>query len=256
MGNIQTKRFWKNLARISVILIILCGCVSTSPSWNVTKSEHYTFYYRPGSLAEEHIAFIVEIQEMSYTRIITTLHVTFDQKIDYYLYPSRWDKLFTMGDRSGGCANPLFTEVHAVYMEGGKTIGCHEDTHIICYWTLGNPPPFLQEGLAVSMMESWYGRPVHEWAREFLPKKRLIPLKSLLISHNFSKYNTKVTYPQSGSFTKYIIDMYGIEKFKTVYSQAIDETVESVFWNVYGKSIDELEQEWIVYLENLKTISE
>ena len=257
MGNIQTKRFWRNLTGISVILIILlCGCLDTSPSWNVTKSEHYTFHYRPGSLAEEQIAFIVEIQEMSYTRITSTLHVTFDQRIDYYLYPSQWDKLFTMGERSRGNANLLFTEIHAVYREGVKTIGCHEDTHIISYWTLGNPPPFLQEGLAVSMMESWYGRPVHEWAQEFLQKKRLIPLKSLLISHNFWKYNTKVTYPQSGSFTKYIIDIYGIEKFKTVYSQAVDETIENVFRNVYGKSIDELEQEWILYLESIGTISE
>ncbi|KYK31747.1 MAG: hypothetical protein AYK19_16400 [Theionarchaea archaeon DG-70-1] len=235
---------------LPLILIVMCGCLGTS-SWNTVKTEHYVFHYRPGSLAEKEIDYIAELQELSYTKIVGIMDVEFDEPIHYYLYSSRWDILYSTGDRGAGLANPLTHEVHALYMEGWKAVGPHEDTHVIAYWSLGNPPPFLQEGLAVFMMGTWWGRPLHEWGREFLEEEKLIPVKPLLISVSFQKYDTRITYPQSGSFTKYVIDVYGIEKFKEVYSQAHDENIKVLFEDVYGKSIDELEEEWITYLKSM-----
>ncbi len=232
-----------------VILILVCGCLG-APSWTTLQTEHYTFHYRSGSVAEEDIHFIAEYQELSYAKIVETLQVSFDGHIHYYFYTSEWDKLFSTGDKGGGLSNTLKNEIHAIYNENRKVIGCHEDTHIIAYRTLGNPPFFLQEGLAVFMMESWFQRPVHEWGREFLDKGKLIPVKSLLISINFEKYDSKITYPQSGSFVKYLVDVYGIEKFKTLFSQAVNENIEFLFKEIYRKSVDDLEREWLNYLKN------
>lgn len=238
---------------LTLLCVVVCGCLGTS-AWNTTETEHYVFHYRPGSRAEKDIQFIAELQELSYTKVTEILEVDFDSKIHYYFYSSRWDKMYSTGDRGGGFANPLVCEIHAVYAEDRKVVGCHEDTHVIAYWTLGNPPPFLQEGLAVFMMELWWGRPLHEWSREFLEEDALIPIKSLLISTNFWKYDDKITYPESGSFTKFLIEKYGIDKFELVYCQANDENIQVVFENIYGKSIDELEEEWISYLRNLEYI--
>jgi hypothetical protein len=46
------------------------------------------------------------------------------------------------------------------------------------------------------------------------------------------------------------VDVYGIEKFKTLFSQAIDENIEFLFKEIYNKSVDDLEREWLDYLKN------
>src|SRR4029450_3835589 len=64
--------------------------------------------------------------------------------------------------------------------------------------------------------------------------------------------NEAVTYPQSGSFVRFLIDAEGIDAMRRLFgsmpSEAPLATVRSAFQNVYGYGLDEAESRWLAFL--------
>lgn len=59
----------------------------------------------------------------------------------------------------------------------------------------------------------------------------------------------KMFYILSYSFSKYLVDEYGIEKFMEVYES---EDLYTKYEEVYGKNLEELKSHWINYVRNYK----
>ncbi|MDX2129436.1 MAG: hypothetical protein SFU91_10415 [Chloroherpetonaceae bacterium] len=108
----------------------------------------------------------------------------------------------------------------------------------------------LIEGIAVA-----FETPSEEWTNEELSaallKFSLAPasMESLLSAQGFWGGLSSTSYTLMGSFVKFLIEKYGIEKFKSVYAWAN-------FDEVYGKTHQALLTEWIQYLSSIQFPSE
>ncbi|ERJ13144.1 gluzincin family metallopeptidase [Haloplasma contractile] len=133
----------------------------------------------------------------------------------------------------------------------------HEITHLIAPNNKTNNYAYsLKEGLATYMTEMMgypgahrLGAPVHSLAKQFLNEEHQalidviglqLPSMDYYFDHMYAFYNL------SNSFTKFLIEEYGLEKFMLVYMS--DYLVED-YSDTYGKSYEELKQEWIEMLE-------
>lgn len=211
-------------------------------------TNHFIVYFELNSLAEKEIDFIVQSLEKSYDFIIKTLKLKNDfPKIEYYLYSSNKSKLEAMGDAGNANAVVKNFAVHGVYNQKIKIVGRHEIVHLLVNnW--GRPPELLRQGLAEAMEEKWHGVNHLEWVKKFQREKKLISLSELIDDKEFWQYSDLVTYPESGSFVKFLIEKYGLENFKKLYQELgpnfSDEQNEKIFQQIFNKSLTDLETEW------------
>ena len=194
------------------------------------------------------------------------------EKISNYLNAPEWYKddnglgskpkiNFTATERASRVVSRgLFPEVklNKVLFKKGYTPLTHEITHII---TGGNLIS-LKEGLANYMQEKYgrnitlmnFGAPIHPLAKEFIKMSNqdLIDKLSQNVSYSYfdNWFERRNFYILSHSFVKYLINEYGIKKFMRVYNSNYPNEMSE---KVYNKDLDDLENEWLKYLEEIET---
>lgn len=224
-----------------------------------TKSPHYSFYFQKGSLDEKDIKNIIDTKENHYKKILNWLNSDNNRKIDYYLYPSLKEKIALMGDDSPGNAiwrelednNPKKFEIHVVYNENCKFIGEHEDVHLLSLpWGLSIY--LFCEGLAQYMEDSFMGEDLHIVAKKLLQEKKLYPIEFLCDNNNWENVEPTIIYPQVGSFSKFIIEKYGKDKFKELYQNTSRhfDTIKNLseIERIYHKTINQFKNEWLDFI--------
>jgi len=91
-------------------------------------------------------------------------------------------------------------------------------THVLTYQTLGDASEaLLGEGIAVCLDHS--GNDPHATAAELLQDDRLVPLSEMLGDAWFDQ-DAEVAYPESGSLACYLVEEYGVESFKEIYTES------------------------------------
>ena len=228
-------------------------------NWQIKKSLPYVFYCFKNSLAEKDIDKIIQLKKRHYQKILLFLNLKNSQTIHYYLYPTLKDKLKLMGDDSPG--NSIWEkfestngipktnkfEIHAVYNNDCKFIGEHEDTHLLSLpWGLSIY--LFCEGLAQFMEGNLFGRDIDEISKELLRQNKLYSLLKLVDNNNWDKVKPPVIYPQAGSFVRFLIESYGLKKFKSVYQKlsrlnSYENNLE-IIRKGYSNGINELEKKW------------
>jgi hypothetical protein len=212
--------------------------------WLTYTSEHVVFHTLPDTYAAQNIEEIAADHEWAFGGIVGALEVNYRDPIYVYLYPSA-ESLYRATARSAGFAIGEGREVHALWVSAGdhQSPG-HEMTHVITHWTLGEPSEaLLGEGIAVCLDHS--GRDYRATAADLLALGRLVPLSGAL-GANWFEQDPAVMYPQSGSFVCFLLEEYGVERFKALYPRA---DVEAALVELYGKDLMLLEREWLQRLE-------
>jgi hypothetical protein len=142
---------------------------------------------------------------------------------------------------------------------GARETGVHEMTHLLAKRKL-NPlvPPFLAEGMSEAMDFAHRSKDVVD---PHLASKGLLLLAEFRLLNGLLKLTrTGLTWPdqkkhlywQGGSFVAFLIDEYGLEKFKEFYkTDYITLTLhpDEVAGEIYGKNILQLEKDWKNFLE-------
>lgn len=227
------------------------------------ETPHYFFYFQKGSLTEKDIKSIIDTKEVHYEKILNWLGLSNNRKIDYYLYPSLKEKVILMGDDSPGNAiweeleiedeksDSKKFEIHVVYNEKCKFIGEHEDAHLLSLpWGLSIY--LFCEGLAQSMEDNFMGKDLHVVAKKLLQENKLYPIKWLCENNNWKNVEPIIIYPQVGSFSKFIIEEYGKDKFKELYQSTSRhfDTLKNLseIEKICHKTIDQLENEWLDFI--------
>jgi hypothetical protein len=71
--------------------------------------------------------------------------------------------------------------------------------------------------------------------------------------NHFFKYGENITYPVSGSFVKYLLEIYGYDVFykfiKECDWRCSSNEIKEIFYKKYGVSIDAAWSKWLSYLE-------
>lgn len=249
----------RRLAIVAAMVASGCGkhpVSPTSPSGlplsERVETTSYVFRYAAGDTVD------AAWQETFRAWAVAALDVRVPQRVTYNKYVGRSH----MGDLTGryntnGYAEPASFTIHTIW-----PIDNHEVIHV--YSALfGSPVALLNEGLAVAhqtdpargdLTPKWSGTPVHDWARQFRRRGTLIPIGSLLATDDFRRFDDTTTYPEAGSFVRYLLDTYGLASMKRLFAggNAADsaDAVRAQVHAVYGRDVADLEREWWAMLDS------
>lgn len=241
-----------------LIAIIFSTCKSPYDPWlwdypeltELIETENFIFHFSSGANVE------TQRQEAFHDWAISQLGITLPKKIDFYKYNDRVHMKAITGKETNGWADPTNFAIHTIWSWDN-----HECVH--CYTSLiGRPSDFLNEGIAVSMSTDpfngdyeakWQNSTVHFWAKKYKNEGTLLPLDTILETNNFRSYDSGITYPESGSFVRFLIDKYGIDRLKSFFQQgnrmdSID-TMKQAFLSIFRFTIEQAENEWLQFLD-------
>ncbi|MBU7027442.1 MAG: hypothetical protein HXS48_10950 [Theionarchaea archaeon] len=225
------------------LLVILVIPLVQSEEWQPYESKHFIFYYQESHLTIEEITTIAYNQEELFSRITDLLSIEFNEKITYYLYGNRKDFEGIPGAYAIGTEIRFLCEFCVDFCKGGL-YDAHEMTHALAN-QIGIQHGLLAEGLAV-YVEDYYirGENLHSIIKILHTENRVTPLEDLV--EDFW-CDILFNYDIAGSFATFLIEEYGIEKFKELYSKPLGFFP---FLEVYDKSLEDLENEWIAVVQH------
>ncbi len=227
------------------------GPSSTAPLAETLEASAYVFHFSTGDAVDS------IWQQAYYEWAVVALDVRVPQRVSYNKYRNRTQ----MGDLTGryntnGYAEPAAFTVHTIWPTDN-----HEVIHV--YSALfGSAVALFNEGLAVAHQTDplqgdftprWNGTDVHDWAKNFRRQGTLVPLDRLLASSDFRLVDPNVTYPEAGSFVRFVLDAYGLDRVKQFFRAGnlsdTDDSVRRQFLAVYGRSIADVERDWWAMLD-------
>lgn len=252
------------VARRTVILICIIAACSVIPAaasptanslknkkgftWISKSSANFNYYFEPGTPAERDFDKISGWMEKSRARVEKLLGGSFGEKTESFLVDSRARMKQLVGEEGNGFAfgshNSSTSKIEfvtaMVYSDAIKGIGAHETCHTLAYLLWGKPRGvWLNEGLAVYSDDQWNGHPLHPLAKVLLDNGRLLPIADLLNDNWTKKYPDMITYPELGSFVKFLYEKYGLDAVKNLWQHGA-KNADAAF----GKNMDALEKEW------------
>ncbi|UCB52339.1 MAG: hypothetical protein JSV10_10220 [Candidatus Zixiibacteriota bacterium] len=284
ISSLNYQRLVYRYGRCLVLILIACtlGCRASQilfpeidpgdENWLTRESAHFYIHCRPNSEAEEDMEEIAAYLDQKFTQICEILDVEYENKISYFIYSSAEDLKKNVSQETWGFAVGEYEAIGYFYptmRQYDSRLGGlgHEVVHIIVYWTMGvRELHFLDEGIAdaIDKYSLQWSRPPVLWAhwRAALVMKRgnLLSISQLSdnkffrdLRYNRELYHTYYLYDQCGSFVRYLIDRYGIEKFKRFFPAAKEDSYQAAFQNVYGLSIHDFEEDWHEFLQDYLT---
>ncbi len=200
--------------------------------------------------SEQALTFISELLPVSDDRVwpaaVTTFFPDFDSKVFYTLH---WG----MG---------LSTDA-GTFMVWGSGIPSydlivHETAHLYTsiFWSQ-HSSSFLHEGLAMyAQAQAVDPDQDHREIAGLLKAMSMLPLAEI-VDHQIGMpgKKTDIGYPASGSFVGFLTDRYGQEKVREAYvleGRTDDKRNRQTTWSlVFGKTLAELEHEWLEWLQML-----
>ena len=235
--------------------------ITTDQNWEIRETEHFYIHVRPNSAAARDIEFIISRLEEGFQKAVNYLQVQYRSKIMFFVYSSLQDKEQNSGFSGSGMAWPSLESGAGFYESSQQygAIGPHELVHILVYWTVGMQTSVaLDEGIAVAvtgnyMRSSEYpdGIPVHIAASQLNSMQMLKPINTMFDNQAWETVHDQdhvLYYNQSGSFVAYLVERYGIQSFKQFYTRASANEYKNSFRQIYGLSIDDFYQQWILFL--------
>ena len=139
--------------------------------------------------------------------------------INYYLVntPEEVEKLTQYPYPVNGLAYFSNKSIYAVYNAEIKRIVPHEDAHLISETFGVSDLDFLCEGLAMHFDKCWWGIDNYLWCKYYMDEGVFPNIIKLLNNKKFNKIDCSLSYPVAGAFTSYLIENFGIEKYKGFY---------------------------------------
>jgi hypothetical protein len=212
--------------------------------WKEVQKEHVDFYY----LKEyPYPAGAIDKQETFVDDCIKKFHIKLQGKISYYYYGTEENVRTLLGTRRGhGRAVWKLKELHTA-----KSFDDHEIIHMVLA-DYGNPPFGLAEGLVFYILGSWEGKDLNMIAKELLLQQQLPALHGLLKLQDMNERGLSNVVPGWASFTIWLINRNGIDKFMKLYADTggVDEIApfNERFREIYGKDFDVVDRDWRLWV--------
>ena len=210
-----------------------------------------TFYYAAGDGVN------ADYMQAYHEWAVPYLGIVMPQRLRYYKYFDNAHMRELTGQPYGSWADVEQYSVHSVEQQQG-----HEAAH--CYSrALGWGPNFFAEGIAVAMdinpytgeEVEFFGAPAHTLCRGWLMDGTIYPLRDIIENGGFDSHQWTRTYPQSGSFTRFLIAEFGLEQWKQLWGSIQDEdprsTILAAFETAYGIPLVQAERRWHDFLRGM-----
>lgn len=206
---------------------------------------------------------ILKEHEWHYARIVEELKLENPPVVTCYIYPTRTQKTKLTGVGGSVFAKPWMAMIHVEYSDYDIHALKHELTHILAgEFGRSIVNISLQTGLCEGLSEAieWDAGALthHQWAQSILKGEidnRASPIYTMT-NEGFWSQRITVAYYISGSFVKWLIDTYGIEKFKICFIKAGLFFSNKPYKAAYGKTLQELTEEWLQFLKTIPETDE
>ena len=206
-------------------------------------SAHMDIYYVPNSFGDFYWSGAKAILEGGYRRFKKRFNLNLPGKYLIYLSPCElhtvlWDMRFGMS------VNPSKSTAFAIFSKTFSAVDPFLVNYAASLRTFGYSPPLLAEGLAgyFSMPAFDMKRIAKEWSGKSL-------LDSLVNTREFLTADPTVADRSAASFSRFLIDQYGDDKFFKAYREANDLNLGRTLESVFGKPLPDLETEWRNYID-------
>ncbi|MEJ5350170.1 MAG: hypothetical protein WHS65_01115 [Melioribacteraceae bacterium] len=258
------KRIIKKISLI-IILIFSLVFISLKPYLhfstnfnslrnNLGKSlstEHAVIYYSNKIKDEIKIKLIGIMHDYFYEQIKDELKLKSKQKIVSFIFYDEEEKKKLFGSAKADVAKPWLRQIYVDYNSYTHTLK-HEIAHALSsefgttiFMVNKNFNPAVIEGIAMAIENNFDDYPIHYPAKIAYESGIKVQMKKLFSGFNFFTNYSSISYVFAGSFIRFLIDNYGIEKVKQFYRT-------SDFNTSFKKRIDELENEYFKFLDGLK----
>ncbi|RKU25735.1 hypothetical protein C6497_15355 [Candidatus Poribacteria bacterium] len=183
--------------------------------------------------------------EFRYKQLSEYLKTEISRKVRVYLYSTPEQKKKLIGAGSTYVEDPFGYGFHVHTQGFPHPVIKHELAHVLTSdwspWKVSLNVG-VHEGVAVAADWSEEGLSVHQWVKAMHHLKVAPPLDSVM-GLGFWRHAGSRSYLLAGSFIRFLIDSYGLEKLKSSFPIG---NLESV----YEKDIKSLETEWKQFLSN------
>lgn len=221
----------------------------------LVETEHFEIHASRSAFNSRQLRLLVADHEARYDELVDFWGVEPDRPLRSYVYGSRAEKGRLMGGRATLVAKVWLNEMHIVWAGPGDGLLAHEMSHLFLR-KLGVAPlqlpayarliPWMGivEGSATAA--AWSSRTLtpHGWAAAMLRLDMLPDISKTLVASRFWAQPSGVAYTALGSFSRWLIDRYGIEAYRRLYA-------EKDFLAATGKPVGALVDEWKRMLETV-----
>ena len=210
------------------------------------ETAHFEIFYARELEAE--IERIAEDCEFQYAQLSEYLDPegTMQRKVRAYIYASPEQKKRLIGARGTSVEDPFGHGFHIHAQGFPHPVLKHELAHVFTVpWSplKVSLKVGLHEGIAVAADWSEDRLTGHQWAKA-MHQMEIAPSLSSVIGVGFWGHAGSQSYLLAGSFVRFLVDTYGLEKFKGVFPTGN-------FVKHYAKDLSSLEAEWIEFLETI-----
>jgi len=214
----------------------------------MAATKHFTIYYSKDSYSDNEIRWISAEHEFRMQQVLDALSVTCDGKIESYIYPSAELKKRMIGTKTTNIAKPWSGQLHLTSETLHRALK-HELVHVLSA-SFGLPiikasiSTGLMEGLAMAIEWDWGNRLIHHYAAAMRKFGAAPDISQLMFLTGFATHSSPVSYVLAGSFCRFLIDTYGIQKMRQLY-RTVDYTA------LYGRPLKALINDWQQFLDTI-----
>jgi len=221
--------------------------------WQTVTSEPINLHWYSGNQAFAND--LLNAAQNGLERLQNDAGLQANEPINFYIYANTddmKDAILYEPSWTGGLAfadhNIVIIGISQRDLEWGRTTIAHELTHVLVghltFSCLGDVPTWLSEGLAV-YSEGALDPSAEAQLNEAISNNQLLSVRSL--SGGFSEVPSRayLSYSQSYSIVKFLIETYGQDKMNALLIALRDgTTVDDALLTVYGFDIDGLDNAW------------
>jgi len=220
----------------SLIIIIAAGFIFLSPLLGFGSTEstlqnilqtkiettHFTIYL-PQQVNKEEQKYIAQLHEYYYERLTNFFKVKPDEKVTSFIFRTSEEKRKYFGAGNADVAKPWLKQIY-VSLDSYEQSVNHELAHVFAgQWSNNllsidaNFNPATVEGIASAADPVYDELDIHYAAFLAAKNNMGMDIQNLFSGFSFFVNVSSLSYIYSGSFCKFLIEEYGINKFKNFY---------------------------------------
>ena len=232
-----------------LVMVAVQTPVSAAATWVSVATQYANVYAISGTAAARDLPFLSGEVDRAIQQAIDTLQETPRQKYEIYFV----DRVVGQGGYTSSVITISYLD--RMYAGGGLyEVLVHETIHLLDQQIAPNRITFFAEGIAVWATGGHY-KPenLDRRAAALLQTEYFLSLDDLI--NNFYPAQHEVSYLEAASFFKYLVDQYGWARVRDFYAtldtRSSAERAEGVSQHLqrhFGKSLEQLEQDWLAYL--------